>query len=173
MQWRTKLFGRIYSFLFSDLLYKEDFLEEALLKKKILQEGLLNIFFLIPSAPDHSWSPTLKQAWEQGAFCTLSFKAKDVKSMWKTYLCQLVAISYWSKRPSNHSKYVIQCTLSIWFKMIIAHWLCTIVFCMESHLGHTHMIMFLWKCIGKKQHQKLPLIQLQCVHLFYGIVFFK
>ena len=27
---------------------------------------------------------------------------------------------------------------------------------MESRLGHANMMMFLWKCIGKIQHQKLP-----------------
>ena len=27
---------------------------------------------------------------------------------------------------------------------------------MESRLEHATMMMFLWKCIGKKQHQKLP-----------------
>ncbi len=27
---------------------------------------------------------------------------------------------------------------------------------MESRLGHAHKMMFPLKCIGKKQHQKLP-----------------
>ena len=46
--------------------------------------------------------------------------------------------------PPWHSRIQIDCHL--------------IVLCMESCLGHSHMMMFPLKCIGKKQHQKLHFI---------------